>query len=79
MLTPAQRDAYLARLGLTTAPATTPDGLADLHAAHMMAVPFENFDIHLGRGISLDPEAVYDKVVARRRGGYCFELNGLFL
>ncbi|MEX6722882.1 arylamine N-acetyltransferase family protein [Parapedomonas caeni] len=79
MLTPAQRDAYLARLGLTTAPATTPDGLADLHAAHMMAVPFENFDIHLGQGISLDPEAVYDKVVARRRGGYCFELNGLFL
>jgi N-hydroxyarylamine O-acetyltransferase len=41
-------------------------------------VPFENLDIHLGRRLVLDPEANYEKIVERRRGGWCFELNGLF-
>jgi N-hydroxyarylamine O-acetyltransferase len=49
-----------------------------LHRAHVFHVPFENLDIHLGIGISLQPEALYDKIVRRRRGGYCFEQNGLF-
>jgi len=41
-------------------------------------VPFENLDIHLGRRLVLDSEANYEKIVERRRGGWCFELNGLF-
>src|SRR4029077_2229391 len=49
-----------------------------LHRAHMLAVPFENLDIHLGVENVLDPEHVFDKVVTRRRGGWCYELNGSF-
>jgi len=52
--------------------------LRDLHLAHLYAVPFENLDIHLGRPISLDLEKIYQKIVVRRRGGFCYELNGLF-
>jgi N-hydroxyarylamine O-acetyltransferase len=49
-----------------------------LHRAHVMTVPFENLDIHLGRPISLAPADLFRKIVSSRRGGYCFELNGLF-
>ncbi|MBI4003056.1 MAG: arylamine N-acetyltransferase, partial [Nitrospira defluvii] len=45
---------------------------------HVLTVPFENLDIHLGRPISLDPSDLFRKIVLSRRGGYCFELNGLF-
>ncbi|WP_218121815.1 arylamine N-acetyltransferase family protein [Desulforhopalus singaporensis] len=55
------------------------DGLELLHRAQVGTIPFENFDIILGRGISLEPGALFDKLVRRPRGGYCFELNGLFL
>jgi N-hydroxyarylamine O-acetyltransferase len=41
-------------------------------------VPFENLDIHLGRPIVLEDDALFDKIVERRRGGFCYELNGLF-
>jgi N-hydroxyarylamine O-acetyltransferase len=44
----------------------------------MYTVPFENLDIHLGRPLSLDTPALFDKIVTRRRGGFCYELNGLF-
>lgn len=50
-----------------------------IQRAHRLAIPFENFDVLLGRGVSLDPGAIFDKLVRRRRGGYCFEHNGLFL
>jgi len=53
--------------------------LAEIQRAHRLAIPFENLDILLGRGISLDPLALFDKLVTRRRGGYCFEQNQLFL
>ena len=49
-----------------------------MHRAHLLAVPFENLDIHLGRPISLDQDALFGKIVTRRRGGFCYELNGLF-
>ncbi|HET9979605.1 MAG TPA: arylamine N-acetyltransferase [Ktedonobacterales bacterium] len=52
--------------------------LRDLHEAHMLAVPFENLSIHYGQPIVLRDEALYDKIVTRRRGGFCYELNGLF-
>lgn len=52
--------------------------LRALHEAHMLAVPFENLSIHYGQPITLGDEALYDKIVRRRRGGFCYELNGLF-
>ena len=52
--------------------------LQALHQAHLLAVPFENLSIHYGQPISLQQEALYDKIVRRSRGGFCYELNGLF-
>ncbi len=69
---------YLARLGLGSAPALDPPGLAQLQHAHRRAFPFENLDILLGRAISIDSASVFDKMVMGRRGGYCFEQNRLF-
>jgi N-hydroxyarylamine O-acetyltransferase len=53
--------------------------LKALHQAQLYTIPFENFDIQLGRGINLNPEVLFEKLVHHNRGGYCFELNGLFL
>jgi len=72
-------DAYLSRIGLADRPAPDLTGLAAVQRAHRRAIPFENLDIPLGRGISLDTDAVLAKLVTARRGGYCFEQNGLFL
>jgi len=49
-----------------------------LHRQHLYTVPFENLDIPLGNPIQLAPGLLYDKIVVRKRGGYCYELNGLF-
>jgi len=70
--------AYLDRIRYAGPTEPTAETLAALHRAHMLAVPFENLDIHLGVRNVLDPDHVFDKVVRRRRGGWCFELNGLF-
>ena len=69
---------YLRRINYRSERAPTAATLRELHRAHLLAVPFENLDIHLGRPISLDQEALFDKIVTRRRGGFCYELNGLF-
>jgi N-hydroxyarylamine O-acetyltransferase len=71
--------AYLDRIGLKEAPGPDAEGLTAIQRAHRLAIPFENLDVILGRGISLDPAAVFDKLVIRRRGGYCFEQNQIFL
>ena len=52
--------------------------LQHLHVAHLRAVPFENLSIHAGEPIILDDSALFDKIVKRNRGGFCYELNGLF-
>lgn len=72
------RDAYLDRIGYAGSLAPTAATLAALHVAHLRAVPFENLDISLGRPIRLDRPSLYAKIVTRRRGGFCYELNGLF-
>lgn len=72
-------EAYLSRIECPDVPAPDEDGLRALHHGQFFNISFENFDIQLGRGINLDPERLFDKLVARRRGGYCFELNGLLL
>jgi N-hydroxyarylamine O-acetyltransferase len=72
-----QVSAYLARIGASRqAPSVA--SLRDLHLRHLRTVPFENLDIHLDRRISLAVPDLYAKVVDRKRGGFCYELNGLF-
>lgn len=70
--------AYLQRIDYHGPTAPTAETLRGLHGAHMLAAPFENLDIHLGREIVLDDERIYTKIVERRRGGFCYELNGAF-
>lgn len=69
---------YLARIGHGGPVRVDTDTLVALHRAHLATVPYENIDIQLGRPVSLDPAALADKIVRRRRGGFCFELNGAF-
>ena len=72
-------DEYLERIGLGSMVSADEAGLEELHRAQVYSIPFENFNIILGRGVSLDPRDLLRKLVLQRRGGYCFELNGLFL
>ncbi len=69
--------AYLGRIGLPPQPVPDAAALSRIHRAHLYAVPFENLDISLGRPIRLDLERIYSKIVVQRRGGFCYELNGL--
>jgi N-hydroxyarylamine O-acetyltransferase len=71
-------DAYFARIGYSGPRAPTLEVLRALHALHPAAIPFENLDVLAGRTIEISPAAVDDKLIARRRGGFCFEHNGLF-
>jgi len=70
--------AYLERIGRAAPAIADQAGLRDLHQAHLLAVPFENLSIHLSEPISLDEDDLIDKIVSRRRGGFCYELNGAF-
>lgn len=70
--------AYLERIGLAAPPSADAVGLQTLQRAHRLAIPFENVDVRLGRAIRIDSDSVFDKLIARRRGGYCFEQNRLF-
>jgi N-hydroxyarylamine O-acetyltransferase len=70
--------AYLQRMGAARPAVTDAAALRVLHRAHQMAVPFENLSIHLPEPISLEEPDVADKIVHRRRGGFCYELNGAF-
>ena len=69
--------AYLDRLNYQGAPDNTLETLRKLHRAHVYAVPFENLNIHNKVWIELDTEQFYDKIVRNKRGGFCYEVNGL--
>ena len=71
-------DAYFARIGYSGPRAPTLETLKALHFAHATAIPFENLDVLAKRPILLDPPVLQKKLVAQKRGGYCFEVNGLF-
>ncbi|WOX09617.1 arylamine N-acetyltransferase [Streptomyces sp. N50] len=77
-MNPAQVDAYLRRLGVQHPASPTADVLRELHLCHLRTVPFENLSIHLGEEIVLEEDRLLDKVVGAGRGGFCYELNGLF-
>lgn len=69
---------YLDRIGYRGPLIPTAETLRALQVAHLQTVPFENLSIHAHQPIVLDDESLFDKVVARRHGGFCYELNGLF-
>jgi N-hydroxyarylamine O-acetyltransferase len=69
---------YLTRIGYTGPLDVNIETLAALHRAHLLAIPYENLDIHLGRYLTLDEPAIFEKLVTARRGGWCYEMNGLF-
>lgn len=70
---PFDLDDYLTRIGWTGSRQTSLATLAGILRGHMVRVPFENLDVLLGRGVRLDLESIYQKLVVAGRGGYCFE------
>jgi len=71
-------DAYLNRINYDGPREPTAETLRQLQVAHLLTVPFENLSIHAPEPIVLNDEALFQKIVVRRRGGFCYELNGLF-
>jgi N-hydroxyarylamine O-acetyltransferase len=71
-------DAYLKRIQFSRPVKPDVQTLHELHRAHMLHVPFENLDIALKRPILLNEEALWNKIILQGRGGFCYELNGLF-
>ncbi len=71
-------EAYLNRIGYRSQVWPNLVTLRGLHLTHLFRVPFENLDIYFDREIVLDEATWFDKIVTSRRGGYCYELNGLF-
>jgi N-hydroxyarylamine O-acetyltransferase len=69
---------YLARIGYSAPINPDAQTLRGLHRAHMFSVPFENLDIGLRRPIRLTEEALWEKIILQKRGGFCYELNGMF-
>jgi N-hydroxyarylamine O-acetyltransferase len=70
--------AYLERIGFSGTARPDLETLRALQHTHVRTVPFENLDVQLRRPVGLDIDACFEKIVRRRRGGWCFELNGLF-
>ena len=77
-MTEEQIAAYLRRIGVDGPVPLTVEGLGRLQLAHKLTVPFENLDIVAGRPLSLSLDHLYDKIVRRRQGGVCAELNTLY-
>lgn len=71
-------DRYLLRLKCQRERVPSLRYLKLLHRSHLFQIPFENLDIHMGNEIILDVQKIYKKIVLQKRGGFCYELNGLF-
>jgi N-hydroxyarylamine O-acetyltransferase len=69
--------AYLHRIGFGGGVRPDLATLTAIHRAHQYAIPFENIDVQLRRPVVMDLRASYDKIVRRRRGGWCYEMNGV--
>lgn len=79
-LTPVELSQYFERIGLGSPSSNleaSPELLYSLVRAHTMTIPFENLDVALKETVSLAPSDIMNKLVTRRRGGYCLEMNGL--
>jgi len=71
-------DLYFERIRYRQSPRVNLQTLRDLHLLHLQHIPYENIDVFCHQGAKLDPETLTRKILLRRRGGYCFEQNGLF-
>ncbi|GAA0578885.1 arylamine N-acetyltransferase family protein [Rhizomicrobium electricum] len=71
-------DAYLDRIRYDGPLRRDAATLTALHRAHLLAIPYENLDVQFGRPLTTAIPAIFDKIVTRRRGGWCYEMNGLF-
>ena len=71
-------DTYLERINYQGSREPNKETLQALHLAHMLAVPFENLSIHWQEPIILNEQDLFEKIIDRGRGGFCYELNGLF-
>jgi N-hydroxyarylamine O-acetyltransferase len=69
---------YLRRIRLMEEIRPDLDGLRALHRAHLLTIPYENLDVQLGRPLTIEIAPICEKIVNRRRGGWCYEMNGLF-
>src|SRR5215216_2507286 len=72
-------DKYFERIGYSGFPVANLQTLRELHLLHLQRIPYENLDVFCLVGVKLDPDSLTCKILQRRRGGYCFEQNGLFL
>ncbi|MGZ8843713.1 MAG: arylamine N-acetyltransferase family protein, partial [Pyrinomonadaceae bacterium] len=75
---PMDVQAYLDRIDYRGSLSRDSETIRQIHLAHFLSVPFENLSIHAREPIVLDDAALFEKIVERRRGGFCYELNGLF-
>jgi len=71
-------ESYLKRINYHGPLTPTAETLRNLQLAHLLNVPFENLSIHSGEPIVLNDDALFTKIVEKRRGGFCYEVNGLF-
>ena len=71
-------DRYLLKIGYRGDAPVSLDTLRELQSLHLLHIPYENLDILNGRLLSLKPDDLYNKIIRHQRGGYCFELNGLY-
>jgi N-hydroxyarylamine O-acetyltransferase len=69
---------YLDRIGYGGSLGATLETLVGLHRAHLQTIPYENLEIHFGRILGLNLERIFERLVLERRGGWCYEMNGLF-
>jgi N-hydroxyarylamine O-acetyltransferase len=69
--------AYFDRIGFTGQARPDLATLRAVHRAHLLSIPYENLDVQLGRALTPDPAAAFEKIVTRRRGGWCYEMNGV--
>ena len=69
--------AYLDRIGFDGVARPDADTLKTIHHQHLLSITYENLSVHLGEAVGLDPAESYDKIVEGRRGGWCYEMNGL--
>lgn len=76
--TPNQVNEYLSRVRYAGPVSPDAQTLFALQRAHLLSIPFENLDISLGRPIRLESDALFNKLVTGKRGGFCYEMNGLF-
>lgn len=78
LLTPDEVLQYLRRIGIEDIPRPTLEALDAIQQSHLCTAPYENIDILNKKRLSMEPRALYEKIVLKRRGGYCFELNGAY-